>query len=143
MAVNGDADVACPAQCVPAAPATLRRSGRWRKLTSSATSSGAACCTFSSSGVAQLLAQTVNLALHWFPSPLACPSAAAADQYFSPPLAPSPLLSEGDFEAKPSVLLLGQYSTGKSTFIKYLLVRLLLSHGQGHTCCLNYYSTVM
>jgi hypothetical protein len=33
----------------------------------------------------------------------------------------SPLLSEGDFEAKPSVLLLGQYSTGKSTFIKYLL----------------------
>ncbi len=35
----------------------------------------------------------------------------------------SPLLSEGDFEAKPSVLLLGQYSTGKSTFIKYLLGR--------------------
>lgn len=33
----------------------------------------------------------------------------------------SPLLSEGDFEAKPSVLLLGQYSTGKSTFIKFLL----------------------
>lgn len=26
----------------------------------------------------------------------------------------SPLLSEGDFEAKPSVLLLGQYSTGES-----------------------------
>ncbi|PSC74976.1 EH domain-containing 1-like [Micractinium conductrix] len=35
----------------------------------------------------------------------------------------SPLMSEGDFEAKPSVLLLGQYSTGKSTFIKYLLGR--------------------
>jgi EH domain-containing protein 1 len=35
----------------------------------------------------------------------------------------SPLLSEGDFEAKPSVLLLGQYSTGKTTFIKYLLGR--------------------
>ncbi|KDD73486.1 hypothetical protein H632_c2126p0 [Helicosporidium sp. ATCC 50920] len=33
----------------------------------------------------------------------------------------SPLLSDGDFEAKPSVLLLGQYSTGKSTFIKFLL----------------------
>ncbi len=30
----------------------------------------------------------------------------------------SPLMNEGDFEAKPSVLLLGQYSTGKSTFIK-------------------------
>ncbi|KFM29283.1 EH domain-containing protein 1 [Auxenochlorella protothecoides] len=35
----------------------------------------------------------------------------------------SPLLSAGDFEAKPSVLLLGQYSTGKSTFIKFLLGR--------------------
>ncbi|MEW5318543.1 MAG: hypothetical protein WDW38_009759 [Sanguina aurantia] len=35
----------------------------------------------------------------------------------------SPLLSESDFEAKPSVLLLGQYSTGKTTFIKYLLGR--------------------
>jgi len=33
----------------------------------------------------------------------------------------SPLLVDGDFEAKPSVLLLGQYSTGKTTFIKYLL----------------------
>lgn len=35
----------------------------------------------------------------------------------------SPLLAEGDFEAKPSVMLLGQYSTGKSTFIKFLLGR--------------------
>ncbi|KAF6256286.1 P-loop containing nucleoside triphosphate hydrolase protein [Scenedesmus sp. NREL 46B-D3] len=35
----------------------------------------------------------------------------------------SPLLHESDFEAKPSVLLLGQYSTGKTTFIKYLLGR--------------------
>ena len=35
----------------------------------------------------------------------------------------SPVLQDGDFEAKPSVLLLGQYSTGKSTFIKYLLGR--------------------
>lgn len=33
----------------------------------------------------------------------------------------SPLLHESDFEAKPSVLLLGQYSTGKTTFIKFLL----------------------
>lgn len=35
----------------------------------------------------------------------------------------SPLLNDSDFEAKPSVLLLGQYSTGKTTFIKYLLGR--------------------
>mmetsp|Transcript_2243 Transcript_2243/g.6668 ORF Transcript_2243/g.6668 Transcript_2243/m.6668 type:complete len:552 (+) Transcript_2243:276-1931(+) len=35
----------------------------------------------------------------------------------------SPLMNESDFEAKPSVLLLGQYSTGKTTFIKYLLKR--------------------
>ncbi len=35
----------------------------------------------------------------------------------------SSLLTESDFEAKPSVLLLGQYSTGKTTFIKHLLGR--------------------
>eukprot|EP00873_Tetraselmis_striata_P019974 jgi/Tetstr1/440238/TSEL_028589.t1 len=33
----------------------------------------------------------------------------------------SPCMVPGDFEAKPSVLLLGQYSTGKTTFIKHLL----------------------
>lgn len=33
----------------------------------------------------------------------------------------SPLLRESDFDAKPMVLLLGQYSTGKTTFIEYLL----------------------
>eukprot|EP00210_Caulerpa_lentillifera_P006452 g6164.t1 len=33
----------------------------------------------------------------------------------------SPLLNESDFEAKPSILLLGQYSTGKTTFIEHLL----------------------
>ncbi|QDZ22948.1 EH domain-containing protein [Chloropicon primus] len=33
----------------------------------------------------------------------------------------SPCLSEGDFDSKPSVLLLGQYSTGKTTFIRHLL----------------------
>ena len=35
----------------------------------------------------------------------------------------SPLLTDGDFEGKPNVLLLGQYSTGKTTFIKHLLGR--------------------
>ncbi|KAK9789563.1 hypothetical protein WJX73_008365 [Symbiochloris irregularis] len=33
----------------------------------------------------------------------------------------SSYLNESDFSAKPSVLLLGQYSTGKTTFIKHLL----------------------
>ena len=33
----------------------------------------------------------------------------------------SPCLSQGDFDGKPSVLLLGQYSTGKTTFIRHLL----------------------
>ncbi|EDO49577.1 predicted protein [Nematostella vectensis] len=33
----------------------------------------------------------------------------------------SPSMSEPDFHAKPMVLLVGQYSTGKTTFIKYLL----------------------
>ncbi|KAG5574476.1 hypothetical protein H5410_054610 [Solanum commersonii] len=33
----------------------------------------------------------------------------------------SPALTESDFDAKPMVMLLGQYSTGKTTFIKHLL----------------------
>ena len=33
----------------------------------------------------------------------------------------SPPLNDSDFEAKPLVLLLGQYSTGKTTFIRYIL----------------------
>ena len=33
----------------------------------------------------------------------------------------SPQLDEPDFDAKPMILLIGQYSTGKTTFIRYLL----------------------
>ncbi|KAE8725537.1 EH domain-containing protein 1 [Hibiscus syriacus] len=33
----------------------------------------------------------------------------------------SPLLTNSDFDAKPMVMLLGQYSTGKTSFIKHLL----------------------
>eukprot|EP00918_Siedleckia_nematoides_P010749 GHVU01023509.1.p1 GENE.GHVU01023509.1~~GHVU01023509.1.p1 ORF type:complete len:536 (-),score=79.31 GHVU01023509.1:146-1753(-) len=33
----------------------------------------------------------------------------------------SPALSDPDFDAKPMILLVGQYSTGKTTFIRYLL----------------------
>lgn len=33
----------------------------------------------------------------------------------------SPALDDPDFDAKPLVLLVGQYSTGKTTFIRYLL----------------------
>ena len=35
----------------------------------------------------------------------------------------SPYMNDGDFEAKPMILLIGQYSTGKTTFIRYLLER--------------------
>ncbi|CAG5083179.1 Similar to EHD1: EH domain-containing protein 1 (Bos taurus), partial [Cotesia congregata] len=35
----------------------------------------------------------------------------------------SPQLDDPDFHAKPMILLVGQYSTGKTTFIKYLLER--------------------
>ena len=35
----------------------------------------------------------------------------------------SPVMSDPDFVAKPMVLLVGQYSTGKTTFIRYLLER--------------------
>ncbi|XP_054159124.1 EH domain-containing protein 3-like [Oppia nitens] len=37
------------------------------------------------------------------------------DEFHSPPL------ESADFEAKPSILMVGQYSTGKTTFIKYIL----------------------
>ncbi|BFZ12041.1 hypothetical protein BsWGS_15080 [Bradybaena similaris] len=33
----------------------------------------------------------------------------------------SPALDDTDFDAKPMILLIGQYSTGKTTFIRYLL----------------------
>ncbi|ONI10357.1 hypothetical protein PRUPE_4G043100 [Prunus persica] len=33
----------------------------------------------------------------------------------------SPSLTDGDFDAKPMVLFLGQYLTGKTTFVKHLL----------------------
>jgi hypothetical protein len=33
----------------------------------------------------------------------------------------SPPLSDPDFDAKPMVLFVGQYSTGKTSFIRYLL----------------------
>ncbi|XP_027938062.1 EH domain-containing protein 1-like [Vigna unguiculata] len=33
----------------------------------------------------------------------------------------SPALTNSDFDAKPMILLLGQYSTGKTTFIKHML----------------------
>ncbi|XP_071520119.1 EH domain-containing protein 3-like isoform X2 [Panulirus ornatus] len=33
----------------------------------------------------------------------------------------SPPLNETDFDAKPMILLVGQYSTGKTTFIRYIL----------------------
>ncbi|XP_023235175.1 EH domain-containing protein 3-like [Centruroides sculpturatus] len=35
----------------------------------------------------------------------------------------SPPLDDADFDAKPMILLVGQYSTGKTTFIRYLLER--------------------
>lgn len=35
----------------------------------------------------------------------------------------SPSLTDTDFDANPMVLLLGQYSTGKTSFIKFLLER--------------------
>ncbi|ENN79547.1 hypothetical protein D910_04698 [Dendroctonus ponderosae] len=35
----------------------------------------------------------------------------------------SPPLSDADFDAQPLILLVGQYSTGKTTFIRYLLER--------------------
>jgi len=39
----------------------------------------------------------------------------------------SPPLDDPDFDAKPMVLLVGQYSTGKTTFIRYLLEQVTTS----------------
>jgi hypothetical protein len=35
----------------------------------------------------------------------------------------SPLLTNAEFDSKPQVLMIGQYSTGKTSFIRYLLGR--------------------
>ena len=35
----------------------------------------------------------------------------------------SPLMTDADFDGKPQVLLLGQYSTGKTTFIRHIIGR--------------------
>ncbi|KAJ8951430.1 hypothetical protein NQ318_006859 [Aromia moschata] len=40
----------------------------------------------------------------------------------------SPKLEDSDFDANPMILLVGQYSTGKTTFIKYLLEREFPGH---------------
>ena len=35
----------------------------------------------------------------------------------------SPMLEDPDFDGKPLVMLIGQYSTGKTTFIRYHFFR--------------------
>ena len=45
------------------------------------------------------------------------------EEAYSFPMFHTPLLQEQDFDAKPMVLLLGQYSTGKTTFAEYILGR--------------------
>lgn len=44
-----------------------------------------------------------------------------AEEYFKYPIFFTPSISEGEILAKPMVLLLGQYSTGKTTFIRRVL----------------------
>ena len=39
----------------------------------------------------------------------------------------SPALNDADFDAKPLVMLVGQYSTGKTSFIRYLLGQVISS----------------
>lgn len=43
------------------------------------------------------------------------------EQYYSLDRFHSPLLSDQDFDAKPTIMLMGQYSTGKTTLIRYLI----------------------
>ena len=69
----------------------------------------------------------------------------------------SPLMQDADFEALPMILLVGQYSTGKTTFIRHLLERdfpgirvgpepttdrfIVIAHGQEDGVSLNRNST--
>jgi len=39
----------------------------------------------------------------------------------------SPALDDPDFDARPMILLVGQYSTGKTTFIRYLLEKVSMN----------------
>ena len=39
----------------------------------------------------------------------------------------SPALNDADFDAKPLVMLVGQYSTGKTSFIRFLLGQVMSS----------------
>ena len=41
-----------------------------------------------------------------------------------------PLLNDSDFDARPMVLLIGSYSTGKTSFIRFLLERVRIMHLQ-------------
>ena len=40
----------------------------------------------------------------------------------------SPMLEDPDFDGKPLVMLIGQYSTGKTTFIRYHFFRGYVEH---------------
>ena len=42
------------------------------------------------------------------------------EKQYNYPLYFNPYLEDVDFEAKPMVLLLGQYSVGKTSFVRYL-----------------------
>eukprot|EP00457_Paulinella_chromatophora_P002654 gb/GEZN01002659.1/.p1 GENE.gb/GEZN01002659.1/~~gb/GEZN01002659.1/.p1 ORF type:complete len:594 (-),score=89.74 gb/GEZN01002659.1/:568-2349(-) len=55
----------------------------------------------------------------------------------------SPTLNNVDFDAKPMVLLVGQYSTGKTSFIKYLLERDFPGGRIGHEPTTDRFMAVM
>ncbi|KAH6799421.1 EPS15 homology domain 1 [Perilla frutescens var. frutescens] len=55
----------------------------------------------------------------------------------------SPLLSNSGFDAKPMVMLLGQYSTGKTTFIKHLLRTSYPGAQVGHEPTMDIFVAVM
>jgi len=57
--------------------------------------------------------------------------------FHSPPLSPS------DFDAKPMVLLLGQYSVGKTSFIRYLLGRDFIGQRVGPEPTTDKFTTIM
>ena len=45
------------------------------------------------------------------------------EQYYRYDLFFSPLMTDAEFDSKPQVMLVGQYSVGKTSFIRYILGR--------------------
>jgi polynucleotide 5'-kinase involved in rRNA processing len=49
----------------------------------------------------------------------------------------SPFMSDAEFDAKPQVMLIGQYSVGKTTFIRLVECEVLVECSNIYIMCVN------